>query len=123
MAREDRLEAARKKQVDRVPPDNRSKTIQSFKFVDRLVVRVKRQLESFMDQFDRLSGDTVEEKRTAYFQHTVSEMSIEFLHDLAQLMDAQFSFVNSYRRPGVVELVQPFSDANVDYFEANGVSN
>ena len=123
MSRQDRMTQARRIRPTRPLVDDAVIAIQTFRYVDRLTDRTRRQISGFNEQFQRMSGATQVEKRTIYFQQVVAEMSIEYLHDLAQMLDTQYAFVNSYRKQGEGVLDPPFTDANVTFFEANGVSD
>ena len=86
--------------------------------------RVRREVKQFNRAFNQLSPATQLDKRTAFFNAISAETDgTLILHDLGELFDSCVAMINDFRDPDHPVMTQAFTDANVTYYEANGVSD
>ena len=93
------------KQVARTMPD-------FVKSLRQNIIRLNR-------RFNQLSGVGAAAKQTQLFATIVAETDGSLmLHDIAQLLDACLPVANDWRQPTDDVLTIPFTDADVDAYEA-----
>ena len=101
------------------PPSN---VIQAKQFA-KSIPRIARDLRSALVRLDRrfqaIDGVDQAAKQTAFFDAISAETDGGLiLHDIAQLMDSICLLANDHRQPNEGALTCPFTDADVDAYEA-----
>lgn len=101
------------------------RAIDMVRFFPELSNTVRKVLSRLEDNFAHLDAVSQVDKRTAFFNAITTDPngSIELLHDMGEALDSLYLFVNDFREPTDPIMVQPFTDANVTYYGANGVSD
>ena len=113
-----RAEAMKKLQTGSTPSDT-VKAQGVAKQIPRLIRGIRRSLKDIDRQFQNLSGETQADKQTAMFDAiSAEEDGSLILHDIAQLLDGCISVANTHRQPNDPVLTIPFTDADVDTYEA-----
>ena len=101
------------------PPTNAMKAKQFAKEIPRIAKQLRRQLERLDRRFQTIDGVDQAAKQTAFFDVISAETDGSLiLHDIAQLLDAVGALANNHRQPNQDVLVCPFTDADVDAYEA-----
>lgn len=115
---QERAEAMKKFQTGSIPADSIIAK-QFAKEIPQVVKVVRRQLERLDRIFQRLSPASASAKQTALFDAISAETDGSLiLHDVAQLLDGCLAMANTHRQPGDAVLTLPFTDADVDAYEA-----
>lgn len=124
-SRQDRFILAKEIRGQRAVPSDAAQAQDTVRFFLDLAKQNRRKLQRFAERFTHIPGATAVDRRTAYFDGITSAStgSIELLHDIGEALDTLFAFVNDFRNPSDPILEQPFTDANITYYEANGVSD
>lgn len=107
-----------------VAPSDAILSKQALNNISSMPKRIRQEVMKFKRMLSRLSPVTDLDKRTAFFNAISAETDgMLMLHDLGELFDSSIALVNDYRDPEIDTVVGPFTDANVTYYEANGVSD
>lgn len=101
------------------PADNAVCVRQLAKESTKLIKRIRRSLERVEKMFQRIEGATIADKQTAIFDTMTAETDGSLLlHDLAIIFDCLGPVANDNRQPDEDILIMPFTEADVDAYEA-----
>jgi len=114
---------ARAQHVRKLPNDQTRPTSGRAKQFAKEMPRAIRSLRNHLQRLDRrfqqIDGVDAAAKQTALFDTISAETDGSLiLHDLAQFLDAATALANDNRQPNDSILAQPFTDADVDAYEA-----